>query len=48
MSLTKVAIVVGSSKFWAVTELIDNRGCTSALSILMRGNMSESQEEREL
>jgi hypothetical protein len=26
MSFTKVAILVGSSKFWAVTELIANRG----------------------
>jgi hypothetical protein len=26
MSLTNEAILTGSSKFWAVTELTDNRG----------------------
>ena len=26
MSLTKLAILQGNAKFWAVTELVDNRG----------------------
>ena len=34
MSLTKVAIRVGSSKFWAVTELIANRGWRLAIVFL--------------
>ena len=34
ISLTKVAIRVGSSKFWAVTELIANRGWRFSYRIL--------------
>ena len=34
ISLTKVAIRVGSSKFWAVTELIANRGLAVSYRIL--------------
>ena len=45
MSLTKVAIRVGSSKFWAVTELIDNRGWDQHCSQVYPSLICETQVE---